>query len=362
MADPFGIIGVVGVATQVIQTTVQFGLDWKDAPSEARTFIDELQAFKTVLSETNMNIIVNPDFEDAFRGRRSTLLSQLGPTAQSTDTQRMVSDCHAEMRVLLDNLKKRSRGHRVGWERLKGAFLSTKTREAVGNLHRQCQPLNQLLAIDSAALIASTHREVKEGQRQQQQIHRVQYHVLDHIRHRIDSQDASVERKTILEWLTPIDYTSQQIDFIKRRQSGTGQWLLDSRDFQEWLKGGQKTLFCPGIPEAGKTILTAVVIEYLINRYHNDPTVGIAYIYCNFRQTDKQTLDDLLASLLRQLAESLPPLPQPVTDLYERHKTKRTRPSTAELSKALQGINAFSRAFVLVDALDECQTSNECRL
>jgi hypothetical protein len=31
MADPFGIIGVIGVVAQLIQTTVQFGLDWKDA-------------------------------------------------------------------------------------------------------------------------------------------------------------------------------------------------------------------------------------------------------------------------------------------------------------------------------------------
>ncbi|KAM7194831.1 hypothetical protein V8F33_007029 [Rhypophila sp. PSN 637] len=110
-----------------------------------------------------MNIIVNPDFEGAFRGRYSTVLLEVGPTAQSTDTQRMVLDCYTEMQVLLTDLKERIRGHTVGWERLKGAFLSMKTREAVRNLHRQCQTLNQLLVIDSAALIVNTYREIKES-------------------------------------------------------------------------------------------------------------------------------------------------------------------------------------------------------
>jgi hypothetical protein len=41
------------------------------------------------------------------------------------------------------------------------------------------------------------------------------------------------ERQTILDWLTPINYSTQQSDFIGRRQEGTGQWLLSSNEFQE---------------------------------------------------------------------------------------------------------------------------------
>ena len=38
---------------------------------------------------------------------------------------------------------------------------------------------------------------------------------------------------TILGWLTPINYTSQQNDFFNRRQAGTNQWLLDSSEYQK---------------------------------------------------------------------------------------------------------------------------------
>src|SRR5690349_4170224 len=42
----------------------------------------------------------------------------------------------------------------------------------------------------------------------------------------------------------------------------------------------------------------------------------------------------------------------------DQHKKKRTRPSINELLRALQSVAAiFSRVFIIVDALDECQAS-----
>ncbi|KAF3903443.1 hypothetical protein ABW20_dc0102901 [Dactylellina cionopaga] len=71
----------------------------------------------------------------------------------------------------------------------------------------------------------------------------------------------------ILNWLTPIDYRPQHIDYIRRKQAGTGKWLLESTEFQSWVNDKDQTLFCPGIPGAGKTIMAATVIEYLQDLY-----------------------------------------------------------------------------------------------
>ncbi|KAI9774450.1 MAG: hypothetical protein M1839_001733 [Geoglossum umbratile] len=163
----------------------------------------------------------------------------------------------------------------------------------------------------------------------------------------------------ILNWLTSIDYGPQQSDYIRRRQAETGQWFLDSEKFQTWLKASKQTLFCPGIPGAGKTIITAIVINDLHIRFFDKQTIGVAYIYCNFRQRDEQKAHDLLASLLKQLSQERPTLPDTVKDLYDRHKAKRTRPLFDELSKALHTVVAMhSRVFIIVDALDECQLSD----
>lgn len=140
------------------------------------------------------------------------------------------------------------------------------------------------------------------------------------------------ERKAIFDWLTPIDYAAQQNDFISRRQEGTGQWLLESAEFRTWGETDKQTLFCPGIPGAGKTILASIMIEKLSTRFHNNKSVGIAYIYCNFRRKDVQKEQDLLASLLKQLSQKQSPLPDSVKSLYNKHKERRTRPSLDEIS------------------------------
>ena len=166
----------------------------------------------------------------------------------------------------------------------------------------------------------------------------------------------------VLEWITPVDYGRQHSDFLRRRQPGTGQWLLDSAEYQDWLKTSEQILFCPGIPGAGKTILTSIVVNDLTTSFQNDSSIGIAYLYCNFRRQDEQKVDDLVASLLKQLSQERSSLPDSVKDLYNRHKAKQTRPSLEEISRALHSVVAmYSRVFIVVDALDECQVSDGCR-
>lgn len=166
----------------------------------------------------------------------------------------------------------------------------------------------------------------------------------------------------MLDWLSPIDYGPIHSDTLKRRQAGTGQWLLESVEYQKWLVDEGITLFCPGIPGAGKTILTSVVIDDLVSRYSKDGKIGIAYIYCNFRRQNDQDFDHMLTTLLKQLCQQLPGLPEGVRALYGLHYAQRTRPSTNELQYVLSAtISEYSRVFIILDALDECRISDNFR-
>lgn len=55
------------------------------------------------------------------------------------------------------------------------------------------------------------------------------------------------ERQTIIDWLSPLNFSMTQNDIFNRRQEGTGEELLKSSEFQSWLSTSGDTLWCPGI-------------------------------------------------------------------------------------------------------------------
>ncbi|KAI1149764.1 hypothetical protein F4825DRAFT_453150 [Nemania diffusa] len=169
--------------------------------------------------------------------------------------------------------------------------------------------------------------------------------------------------KHILNWLTADDYAPLQSDLINQRLAGTGQWIIGSNEFEQWLQADKQTLFCPGGPGVGKTMLTSIVIDELMTRFGNNVTVGIAYVYCSFQRRQQQRAEDILASLLRQLAQGRPSLPNSVKLLYEKHSKQRTRPSLSDISRVLQSVVvSYSRVFIVIDAVDECYEADRTAL
>ncbi|OAQ96229.1 hypothetical protein LLEC1_02864 [Akanthomyces lecanii] len=174
------------------------------------------------------------------------------------------------------------------------------------------------------------------------------------LRHKENSR----ENKIVLDWLTVVHYASRQSECIRTRQAGTGLWLLNSPEYQRWLHSNKRTLFCAGIPGAGKTTLASIVVQDITSRFEKEKNVGVAYLYCDFQQQGRQNADNLLASLLRQLAQGLSSFPDSMQTLYASHKKEGTRPSLNDISRTLESVAAmYSRVFVEVDALDE----SKCR-
>ncbi|KAK4442326.1 ankyrin repeat-containing domain protein [Podospora aff. communis PSN243] len=350
MAEPLGIIGVIGVASQIIGFAINSGLDWKEAPDDVRGFLAELAGLKTVLAESATNLARNEDFKNAFHGRHSAFLSQLAsPAAQgTTNMEALLETCRQELEALLRDLEKSEKGHRMGWNRFKRAFLSSRTRESVQDVCRRCQTLNNLLSVDTLALLANTHMQITASREEQREIHGTVKQLWSHTE--------TEQRDVLLKWLTPTDYAAQQNDYFSLRQEGTGEWLLSDSKFKNWVTSKTSTtLYCPGSPGAGKTILASIVIDHLQNSCTADDRIGLAYIYCNFRRQTEQTIDNLVSSLLKQLVQGARQVPGCVNDLYATHKSKNSRPLINELSNALHTVaEKYSRVFIVIDALDEC--------
>ena len=113
------------------------------------------------------------------------------------------------------------------------------------------------------------------------------------------------------------------------------------------------------MPGAGKTIITSIVVKHLWTRFQSSATVGIAYVYCDFRRQNEQKPVDLLSSLLKQLVQEQPSIPKSLKSLYKGHKKKRTRPLFEEISTELLSVVAnYPKVFIIIDALDEYHNSD----
>jgi len=171
----------------------------------------------------------------------------------------------------------------------------------------------------------------------------------------------NTEHRNLLEWISPTDYPAQQSDIIKRRQEGTGQWFLDAPEVAKWRNEAKATLFCPGIPGAGKTMVAAITIDSLLESIQ-DKSVGVAYVYCNYKDQKEQDVTSMLAAILKQLVQGRPSLAEPLTRLHEQHAHKGTRPSAGEIFTTLQSvISDLSTVYIVIDALDECRNDDGTR-
>ncbi|KAJ6574262.1 hypothetical protein B0H19DRAFT_1341329, partial [Mycena capillaripes] len=170
--------------------------------------------------------------------------------------------------------------------------------------------------------------------------------------HSSEQQINSTERTQIIDWLSPINFFLRQADISQSRQKGTGEWLLANPHFQQWESGFGKTLWCHGIPGAGKTVLVSMIVSHLSGANFKDKNIGVACAYLNYKEAEDQTLVKLLAGLWRQLI-----LGRDIGSakmLYQQHHEKRTTPTPDEVFNVLHAaILEFSKVYVIIDAVDE---------
>lgn len=177
---------------------------------------------------------------------------------------------------------------------------------------------------------------------------------------KFDSKEHEVDYRAIMKWLPDIDFSTRQAEFIHWRQPETGGWFQESTEFQRWVapNNTDQILFCPRILGAGKTIIAPIVVHELSIRVSSNASIGIAYIFFDFRHQKYHKPDDLMASILEQLSQTQNSVLEPLKALYERYESKQTRPSFSELCSVLRVVaSALRKVFIVIDALDECQAS-----
>lgn len=184
------------------------------------------------------------------------------------------------------------------------------------------------------------------------------------------------ERIAMLEFISSVKFGQNHARVSKQRSPGTGQWLLDHKDFLTWKQSESSTFWLQGTPGTGKTYLTSAVIDLLEKPLQESPTdegmykpctcmsacltfmIGFAYFYCDRTDPSRQEAKHVLQSVVRQLSTTSKNPEGTQIKLYELWKQKQEEGYT-ELSfeeckdQILATLGEYPKTTILIDALDE---------
>ena len=101
---------------------------------------------------------------------------------------------------------------------------------------------------------------------------------------------------------------------------------------------------------------SSIVVAFLMQRKKQvQEHLGIAHIYCNYKETQNQVAEKLVSKLLQQLLQQTHQIPKDIEALYEDHVKAEMRLGREEALAALRSVaKSFARVFIVIDALDEC--------
>ncbi|KAL0258639.1 hypothetical protein SLS55_006136 [Diplodia seriata] len=144
---------------------------------------------------------------------------------------------------------------------------------------------------------------------------------------------------------------------LQLRQQGTGTWFLNGQHFQNFLSEDHSSLWLYGIPGAGKSVLSAAVVE-LINALRTQ-NVATAFFFCEHDNSDTQGSRNILGSLARQLALQNDSSFAELEEFYEKHTSfDKFTAGNASLLHLIWSISRkFDTTFIVIDGLDECLES-----
>lgn len=173
------------------------------------------------------------------------------------------------------------------------------------------------------------------------------------IRAEASSSEEAKQKAQVLEWLSQHDHCNEQHDNISQYKEGTGMWLLDHVKFKEWRDGTHNTLFCVGMPGAGKTVMSAMVIRHLFeNSRISAIQVAVCFLYIRYDLRDSQSSKALIGNLTRQLVSQVVKVPDFIERAFkERFNYQYDFHSPQNMLQA--AVNCFSCVYFVIDGLDE---------
>jgi ankyrin repeat protein len=187
---------------------------------------------------------------------------------------------------------------------------------------------------------------------------------LSHIQEKLEAQTRIAltrENESILQRLNPLTPLHHHKMNKRLRQAGTGEWFVQSSEFQTWLATQNAKLWVYGIPGAGKSILMAYVIGKILSLEETQTTnSAVAYFYCDYKDGRTQTPQAVLGSLAQQIARQDKRSFEKLETFIKKNSADKQSATLSYDSEDLCHLivdmaTNFETVSLVVDGLDECE-------
>jgi hypothetical protein len=172
---------------------------------------------------------------------------------------------------------------------------------------------------------------------------------------KLDDNHNREQIREALDKISNLNFRTQQARHKSLMERNTGDWFLQSEKLETWLDRSNQTLFCSGILGAGKTMMAASVVNHIeIKLLGPHSSINLAYIFCDYKSEEEQSVDQLWGNLLQQPIQNNQELASSLLALHEAHVEKKSFPSVDEIAGVLLStIAKHADVYIVVDAIDE---------
>ena len=351
--DPVTAIGAAASVLQLIgiaAKAIKYINDIKNAPRERFRLVQELNSLYGILIELESRV------DEAKMNRDDKWLSGLNSLTVKFG---LIEQLGAALNSIVDKIKLASKIKTVG-RTFNWPFAKKEIAEIMEQIERQKSTINFALQGDQMNLAKAIKADTIQIPALLTGVQEMQVGVTK-IQDRLEVE--AVQK--IVEWFSPLSFADRHNDVLSRRCEGTGNWLFETPEASAWLSSSEKaTLWCSGIPGAGKTTIAAIMTEHIEQTLIHDQSAAVACVYCNYKDKLVQTPANLLANVWMQIRGKGRLAPE-MEELYASAATKgsSTRPRLDDIIKILKAeVDRYAKVYVVIDALDECEPAYRIRL
>ena len=175
------------------------------------------------------------------------------------------------------------------------------------------------------------------------------------------------KRLQLLRWLSPVQFSSHHARHSEIRVPGSGQWLLDNKQYLNWRNSSSSSVFLlHGILGSGKTLLASAVVDSILSEgSEGTSSAPLAHFYCtkSSGEPERRNPEEILRSVVRQLTVGhvhSSEVHDRIIYEYERRQEvaktdgfEITRLETADCVNLILDTLAANPAIIVLDAVDE---------